>query len=182
MRSQDASLDSTQYRAVKTIAVDVVEMIETDMTNLGSQHPGALGGNLYTLPGGMPFGLVTVPDTTGPVRTFRFFAQTQRGAPPSIVRYRWSPVDSVTLSSGVTRPIFDFIRTVDGAEDGRSTGILTHLSFNLLEAPGNSITNVENTRQIFVELRAVPPFGEGRTIEETRWTSTFRPLALSITP
>lgn len=179
LRTQETSIDSTQYRAAKKSAVDVVRMIEHDFKNLGAQHPGS-GAPLHTLPGGASFGIASVPDTTGSPHTFQFYAIPQRGQPPRVIRYEWEADGTVTLSDGTTRDTYRFTRTVDGTVDGQSTGTLTQLSFNLLEDAGNAITNVGNTRQIFVELRAVSPLGKGATIEETRWTGTFRPLALTI--
>ena len=181
LRTQETSVDSTQYRAAKKSAVDVVRMIEHDFKNLGSQHPGS-GVPLHTLPGGAAFGIASIPDTTGSPRTFQFYSIPQRGQPPRVIRYEWETDGTVTLRDGTTRDTYRFTRTVDGTVDGRSAGTLTQLSFNLLEDAGNAITNVSNTRQIFVELRAISPLGKGTTIEETRWTGTFRPPALTIEP
>ncbi|PEN11380.1 hypothetical protein CRI94_15185 [Longibacter salinarum] len=180
MRSQEVSMDATQYRAARTTAADIIEMIESDLKNMGSQHPGTSSSGLYSFPGGATFGIIAAPDTASTTRTFRFYAQQERGTAPRTIQYQWTEVDSVTLSTGARLPVYDFTRTVDGVVDGRSTGILTRLTFNLLESPGNAITNLENTRQIFVEMRAITPLGEARTIKETRWTSTIRPAALTI--
>ena len=182
LRTQETSVDSTQYRAAKKSAVDVVRMIEHDFKNLGSQHPASPTSGLHALPGGATFGIASAPDTTGSPRSFQFYAPSQRGQAPRVIRYEWETDGSVTLSDGTTRDTYRFTRTVDGTVDGRSTGTLTQLSFNLLEGAGNAITNVGNTRQIFVELRAISPLGKGSTIEETRWTGTYRPLALTIDP
>ena len=179
-RSQEVSIDSTQYRSVKTAAVNVIEMIESDMKNLGGQHPSNSALTTFGLPGGAAFGIQSAPDTTNVPHTFRFYAPRQRGAAPSVIRYEWAVEDSIQLSDGTQRPLYTFRRIVDGSVDGESNGILTKLTFNLLESPGNAITNLDQTEQVFVEVRAISPLGRSRTVGETRWSSTFRPRALTI--
>jgi len=181
LRSQDVSYDSTQYRAMKTTVLNAIQMLEADMKNIGSRHPGSASASTFLLPAGATFGIRDRPDTTGTPRSFEFYAQPAPGQPPSLIRYEWEPVGTVSLASD-TVDVYNFRRLVDGRPDGEVRDALTHLSFTLLEEAGNTITDVENTRQIYVELGAISPLGPGRTIEETRWSTVFRPPGLAIQP
>lgn len=181
LRSQEATIDSSHYRAAKTSAIEFVRMIERDMKNLGAQHPSTAGTTSpYPLPGAAPFAIPAPPDSLSSPRTFEFYAQPNRGVAPSTIRYEWEQAGTVTLADGSTKPTYHLERYVDGNLEGRSLETITEFSIWLLEHDGNAITNVDETRQVFVEIRSVSPFGKGETVEETRWSSVFRPPALTI--
>lgn len=180
-QSQQTAIDSTQYRVAKTSVMDLIQMVEQDLKNLGSQHPSSSTSTaVHPLPGGATFGILGAPDTTSSPRTFQFYAQATRGAAPSLVRYEWGEDGTVTLSNGTTKPTYRVRRYVDGTLDGQSFDTVTRFRIWLLETDGNAITNIGETRQVFAEIRSVSPLGKGDTIEETRWSSVFRPLALII--
>jgi hypothetical protein len=181
LRTQQATTDTATYRSARLSMAGLVDMIERDMTNLGGRHPGPVGGGLFPLPGGAAFPIPAAPDSTSTPRTFRFFSQPERGQPPREIRYEWEAVGTVTLPD-TTLDTYKLRRYVDGRPDGGSAPKITHLSFNLFESAGNAITNLENTRQIYVEVRMVSPFGQGTTIQETRWSGVFRPPGLAVTP
>lgn len=182
LRSQDVSMESTQFRAMKTSVLNAIQIIEADMKNLGSRHPGNSSISTFALPAGAAFGIRNPPDTTSALRTFEFYGQPAHTQPPSLIRYEWEAVGAQTLPNGDSVDVYNFRRFVDGRPDGEVRDALTHLSFTLLEDAGNTITDLENTRQIYVELRAVSPFGPGRTIQETHWSTVFRPRGLAIQP
>lgn len=182
LRSQDVSIESTQFRAMKTSVLTAIQMIEADMKNLGSRHPGNSSIATFALPAGATFGIRDRPDTTSTIRSFEFYGQPAHTQPPSLIRYEWEAVGAQTLPNGDSVDVYHFRRFVDGRPDGEVQSALTHLSFTLLEDAGNTITDLENTRQIYVELRAVSPFGPGRTIQETHWSTVFRPRGLAIQP
>lgn len=182
LRSQDVSLESTQFRAMKTSVLTAIQIIEADMKNLGSRHPGNFAISTFTLPAGAAFGIRNRPDTTSTLRSFEFYGQPAHTQPPSLIRYEWEPIGTQTLPDGDAVDVYHFRRFVDGRPSGEVREALTHLSFTLLEDAGNTITGLENTRQIYVELRAISPFGPGRTIQETRWSTVFRPPGLAIQP
>jgi hypothetical protein len=161
----DASVDSVEYVAMQGGVLDLAQILERDLNNIGSQVAGT------------PFDpdtAIIAFDTISSPRHFDFYAMTVRGQPANRVRYEWTLTDSVTLSRGVV-PIFEVTRRVNGTVDGQSIP-LSMMDIRLLRADSTGIFNLRDTRQIHVRLRGVSSLSTKANVEEASWEKIIRPV------
>lgn len=173
-RGQQASVAATQYQAAKKGILSAVEWLEQDMNNLGSGFSPATDAIQHL-------------DTTSSPREFSFYARTDSAtATAQLVTYEWEASESVVLentSPPTQVPLYEFRRFIDGALAGTTPATFTKFDIHLLDRDSVSVTaNLEDTRQVFVELAAISPLTKGSFMEQTRWNAVFRPVNLTMRP
>ena len=184
IRGEQTSIDAAQFRAAKIGTLSIVEAIERDFTNIGSQRPDL---DLA------PENSFVAWDTLGVPAYLVFWAQTDSLEGAKRVCYAWQemPEKTVHLESGET-PLIQVERKVDvgancsgGELAGMSTNMITHFEIHLLPDDSLTVTTITNlngpdadVKRVLVRLRAVSPFGPGDAVEETRWEKMFRPVNL----
>jgi hypothetical protein len=183
IRSQDASIEALQYRAARKAIMDMVQYVEQDLSNIGSQHPADPTQPVYPL---IPEQSITAFMDTTIVNSdttygWQFRGQVERGAAPQLIRYEWTKDGEVELQQG-TVPTYTVERYVASQLTASSVGIVTRFElefhFDPLVSPG--WTNAHETRFIDVHVSAVSPLGPGGMIEETHYRKRFRPVAMGL--
>lgn len=191
-RGQHHSTSATQYTAAKGRMLDIVQVLEEDLSNMGAgltnntinEEGAAAAADIYAgafyTDEGNPF------DTTSATRTIRFCSWTSRStsfADPTLdtcdrVRYEWKEVGTaqVRTTSGTyaSVPTYQIERFVNGTKNGESADVYTQVRFDLFDSSGavevnpSPSSNLKNVRAVRVSLRAVSPLGggEGYTSDE----------------
>ncbi len=175
-RGEQTSIDATQYRAAKVGTLSLVEAINRDFNNIGSQYLRNTHANLS------PDTVLIAFDTLANPAHFAFWAQTDSVRWAQQVRYEWRLTGKTVRLKNGTKPLLEVKRLVDGVLQGRSTNMITRFEVHLQQASSLAFTNLRganaDTQQILVRLRAVSPLGVGDSVEETRWEKMFRPANL----
>lgn len=184
-RGQHTSIDAAQFTTAKTGMLDLVEVMEDDVTNLGSglavpdmrntsPVPAGYDGSSFVSNQGGFTASSAAFDTSSTTRTVEFYAlaDTTTIADPlatatNTIRYSWTATGDVVqvldpaTNTYVPRPTYLLTRTVDGATAGQSMDTLTEVTFDLFDASGASTGTLADVRQVEVTLRAVSPLGGG---------------------
>ncbi|MEM6335156.1 MAG: hypothetical protein AAF752_01235 [Bacteroidota bacterium] len=175
-KNQDVALRATMQRAAQTALIDVFEMIEHDVKNIGSGETDPRSAIQY------------LPKKIGADSVFSFRTRTVYGdTAKQLVEYRWFVSDTV-YAHRVGKPsleveTYSMERRVDGVLRGRSDGTITSLNIVLRDGDNQAVSDPRDAELVFVELKGVSRFGAEATpdgdIVQSRWRSTFRPLNLS---
>ena len=175
-RNQDAQVDAIRYYSGRLNMVQLTEMLERDLRNLGSGVPPGIDEIIaYDWSASTPYiEFYTQEDTIAglPARRVRYELQKTR------VMYSQESgrVDSVQCYELIRR------KWVAGSfvDDGRSMDTLTDISIDLLDVALQPITsNFDQTRFIQVDLEAIPPLGQERSLKRFRWRNRYHPINLS---
>jgi hypothetical protein len=171
MRTQDVHVAAVQYSTAKKSSLLMAAILEQDLKNMGSNFPA------YDLD---PEDSVVRFDTLGTPRVFEFMAQTDPTGAPALIRYEWEETGTtVTVRDTVNRPVFEVRRFVNGTLSTYSTGSVTRLDFALQREDGSGILNLEDTRQIVVDLSVVSSLGTGGTTDEVQFGTVVHPESMT---
>jgi len=180
LRGEQTSVDAAQFRAAKIGTLSLVETLERDFTNIGSQRR-----DLTLTPEDSFVGW----DTSGVPAYLVFMTQTdsQEVAQPVCYAWREMPGKTVELKRG-TVPLIHLERRIGagptctgGTLAGMNTNMLTRFEVHLLPDSSDAPITINlrgsnaNVRRLLVRLRTVSPLGPGEAIEESRWERMFRP-------
>lgn len=156
-RTRVATVESSNYYALKQQQLSFVEVIKRDMQNITE---------LQTI-------------TEDPMTLeFRFRARTD----PSdmndhAIVYRR---EAAEVKEGQT--LYQIRRIVDGMSDGGSMSTIIVWHIVAQNEEGVQVTNVNNARQIYLRFEALNPFEKGETVGKSQWETTFRPPLLQEAP
>jgi hypothetical protein len=173
LQSQDRSISATQVRSMRTSQMNLVQMVEFDFQNIGSNFPDFINE---------PDVAITGLDTTGSPKFFQFVGQTERWADPDTVRYEWSKTGKVKVKREGKAEEVDahtVTRYVNGAVAGSSAGVITRFQITLLHSDGTPAISFADARQIQVSVSMVSNLGADNMISESEWNSIIRPAALA---
>lgn len=170
LRTQNSSIDATQYGAAKTRLLDVAQMIERDFSNIGSGVPTAVIATA-----------IQEFDTLSSTRVFEFLGRTSvADASPHLIRYEWATTGTVKLNNDSTVTTYQITRLLDGAYSGQSMSSITGVRIDLMDADSAAVgATFSNTRLVSVDITTVSPLGVGDAIEQPRWRRIFRPVNLT---
>ena len=183
-RGQHTSIDAAQFASAKVGMLDLAELLEEDLTNLGAGLAVAdmrnTGGAADVTPNQGGFtGASYAFDTTGTggVRRIEFYSWADTSssvanplttvASPYVVRYEWRAtgetvqVFQASTNTYVSRPTYLVRRFVNGTAAGESMDTMTRLRFDLFDASNTATSTLQNVRTVEVSLRAVSPLGGG---------------------
>ena len=158
-QSQLAATEAAGFYIMQQQVMDFTGTVKRDMQNVSS--------------------VVTTVEADS---TFSFFAQVSpTDTTKKQVNYVRKYVGSRSVD-GVTVPLYQIERWVDGAPAGGSIATITDWSIEALNGEGNSIGDPADAEQLEVSFRVVPPIDvpsvEGVSIGDTRWEATYRPRML----
>jgi hypothetical protein len=186
-KGQDASVDAVQYRTSKSSMLSLAEIMERDFHNMGAYMywDGAKFVGVAVDPKDVlePLAYDSVDVTGGKRYKFEFLSQTDSLQAPWDIRYEWEPINgkTVTLNDGAERQLHELRRYQDGVLT-YSDRLLTEFSLELL--PDTTVTpflvNLDEARVFKVTVRGVSPLGKARTVEETRFDATYRPIGMTV--
>lgn len=206
-RGQHHSTSATQYTAAKGGILDIVQVLEEDLSNMGAgltnntiHSPSPPYAGAFYTDEGAPF------DTTSATRIIRFCTWTDRATPlpdPTMdtcvrVRYEWSQTGTVQIKTPAgpyaTVPAYKIERFVNGTKNGESADVYTQVQFDLFDENDTPTGDPAAARAVLVSLRAVSPLGGGEgynsdedpalryQVDQTRWSRMIRPLNLARVP
>lgn len=166
-QGQRTSIEAVQQRALKRGMADLIEVVELDFQNIGA-------------------GMVNrdeAIDTLTP-NMFRFYSRTDIGVTDSqLVRYTWEVIDTLSLfDDGAYTPVevVQISRFVEGQLRGKSPPSLAAFEINLQDNDGNVAANYADVKALEVRIAALSTLGTTRTVGQSEWTTTFRPLNLNL--
>lgn len=152
-RTRVATVESSNYYALKQQQLSFVEVLKRDMQNVTQLQS------------------ITEDPMT---MEFRFNARTDPSDPSEhTIVYRR---ESAGEQEGYT--VYQIRRYVDGLPDGGSMSTIMAWHIIAQNEDGNPVTDVDNARQIYLGFEAFNPFSEGETVGRSKWEATFRPPLL----
>lgn len=153
VRSQLATVETVNHYGLKNQELNFIEMLKLDLHGVSA----ALSVNENPVDSSFKFMAFMSPTST---------TETE-------ITYQRTKVGD---RDGV--PLYQIKRMEDGYPAGRSMVTVTEWVIEARNHEGGSITDPENTGQIYVRFEAAAPWQEDETIKRTRWESTFRPPLL----
>ena len=165
-RGTEATVATIEFSSVKKSTIDLVAVMDRDFRNLGSNFP---------YPQMLSDLAVLNYDTVSTTKRFDFLAQTERGAPPDTISYRWTegaPVES----DGYSYPTVTVERYVNDQLTGGNSGVVTSFSIEPKTSTGDPVMVGNETRQIVVQLKMISSLGSHGEIRETRWSETYHSM------
>lgn len=173
-RVQRVSTEQVMMYAANQNIVDFGDWMEDDMVNIGD---GVISGNGIT-------SIIqndTIPELT---RVFTFQKIITPGSTvDSTVQYIVVPAlnsggqQVFTQIDSTDVPLWSVQRIVDGAVTGESAPYVTHFKIELEDDLGVVVANINDAKQVSIQVAMGMPFGEGAYIPETHWGTTFGLLA-----
>ena len=182
-RGQHASIDAAQFASAKSGMLDLVNVFEDDLTNLGAglsvaDMEDGLSGTTPNV-GGFTgsFGSVAFDtSSTSSPRTIQFYAWADTSTTANalatstnVITYSWDNTGETVLvldpASGtyVSRPTLILRRTVDGNPAGESLDTITEITIDLFNAAGMTTGSLADVRTLEVTVKAVSPLGGGES-------------------
>ena len=176
--NQDLSRTSTQQAALRVSQMDVIQMIENDFKNIGSNYDP--DSSYFNHPDDAIVGF----DTLANPATFTFRGQTEPLTPPVDITYSWETITTSTIhllrdSVYVAVHPIRLTRTVDGSLAGQSSGIITRFQIGLLNSDGTDAVVPGDTRQVSISLSMASRLGASSHTGETHYRSVIRPAAMA---
>ncbi len=174
----EARVDSTRYYAGRIQATAFTETLQRDFRNIGSGVDAA-----QTMIDAFQW------DSNDKYIEFYTTVGSGAGAPVEQIRYEVenAPDCQTRVSRNATPdpiPCFRVDRSVwDGTQfvkDGGSMDTLTEFEIELRDGNGTSVAgNLDDTREITLQMVAMSPLGEERIIKRMRWQTRFHPFNLT---
>ena len=160
--AQEASVDAAQYYMSKTRMLALVDLIERDFTNIGSGMQNVQDA-------------IATLDTTSATRQFTFWARTDPASTDAQqISYQWT-----LTGTQEDDPHYEITRLVDG-NPSMSLNSMTEVVVRLFDENLNPVVgNYPDTRRIYVGVRAAISDDGSGSIEQTQWSSMFRPVNLT---
>ena len=204
-KGQHSSIDAAQFASAKSGMLDLVNVFEDDLTNLGAglsvadMENGLTGATANV--GGFtgPFGSFAF-DTSSSTRTVTFYAWADTSTTANalstatnVIQYSWKTTGETVLvldpatNTYSSEPTYRLLRSVDGNPAGESLDTITEITIDLFDASGAATGSLADVRTLEVTVKAVSPLGGGEsgmvdteaglapTVSETRWHKTIRP-------
>lgn len=174
---QEAGVEITMQYSGRVNALNLIEMVQRDFSNIGSGVDTA-----------DPMILDYVWNATTKYIEFRGVVDTAATAPVELLRYQVVFVDSAQINfndSLQTVALFEVQRLVDDAGTYRETGVsastIREFDVSLLNATGSSVGGAFNdTRQIEVRMVALPSAIDTRINRHNYWQTRIRPPNLTL--
>jgi len=159
MENQLVAAEAAAYHMIQQHTLGFAQVIQRDMQNLS-----------------------TIVDIEEDGNSFEFVAQTSTtDTTKRTVEYR-RVYKGAKDDHGVSTPLYQIERYVNGAIDGSSYDALSYWKIAAQNEDGNAATDPSDVSQIQVEFVATTPanmrISERIEIQDTRWDSTFRPMML----
>lgn len=152
-RSRQSAVETSSYYALKQHELNFVETLKRDLQNVTN---------------------VTSITEDPSTHTYTFWARTN----PADTTRRQVTYRRVYQGEQDGLSLYQVQRIVAGTPDGGSVSTIVDWQIVSRNAEGIQVTNVADTRQIFVRFEAINPFNQGETIDRSRWEATFRPPLL----
>ena len=101
---------------------------------------------------------------------FRFVSRIGQDTTMRTIIYRKQPF---AVQRGMQ--FYTIERLVDGTVDGGSSDVITDWEIRALNEDAGTITDTDDTAQIYVRFEAATPMMETETVESIKWESRFFP-------
>lgn len=172
---QETNMETTLHRQKQTQALDLIEMLERDLRNVGS------GVDLTD-----DMILAYQWDEDNRYLEFLSISDTSEAATVEQIRYELESSDSLmVVDQGVSQrvPAYTLHRKVFSGGSYITTGssqpMITELSVSLLDADSTPVTVALNaTRIIEVQLKVASNLDTDEGMPVTVWETRFRPVSL----
>jgi len=162
VRSGETTQDQTRYYSAKTHLLQVKEMIEHDLANVGAGV--AMNDPVF----------ITKDD-----ETLEFMALVySEDENPSKITYLRVATEVVEIA-GEDVQFYEIHRLVDDVLTGRGPATMREFEIELWDSNRQETTDFNAVETIHVEFVIAPPLGGDDGLHVARWSHTFRPANLS---
>ena len=162
VRGGETARDQTRYYSAKTHLLQVTQMLEHDLTNVGA---GVAAED--------PVFLTKDEDTL----EFMALVDSEDEA-PSKITYLRIPTEVVEIG-GEAVQLYEIHRLVDDVLTGRGPATMRAFEIALWDSNRQETTDFNAVETIHVEFVIASPLGGDDGLHAARWNRTFRPANLS---
>ena len=162
VRSGETTRDQTRYYSAKTHLLQVTEMLEHDLANVGAGV--AMNDPVFL---------------TKDEETVEFMALVDpEDENPSQITYLRVATEVVEIA-GEAVQLYEIHRLVDDVLTGRGPATMREFEIALWDSNRQETADFNAVETIHVEFVIAPPLGGDDGLQAARWTRTFRPANLS---